>query len=138
MTRGGCVTLLILLAACDPPLTPEARTWNEQVDAHRSRWEPRLGERVTVEGEAENAKLGAMIGELWIADFRSWPDDVRGKRVRAAGTLILRDDLPVFRKETYDPGGPVPAGIGMPEGADLEKSRRRYLLEKVEWSRRDP
>ena len=138
MTRKGSVTLLVFLAACDPPLSPEAHTWNEELDAHRSRWEPRLGERVTVEGEAENAKLGALLGGLWIADFRAWPDEDRGKRVRAVGTLIFRDDLPVFPRGTYDSGGPVPAGIGVPEGADLVKSRRRYLLEKVEWSRRDP
>ena len=80
----------------------------------------------------------ANLGGLWIADFRAWPDEARGKRVRAVGTLIFRDDLPVFPRETYDSGGPVPAGIGVPEGADLVKSRRRYLLEKVEWSRRDP
>jgi hypothetical protein len=138
MNRESIATLLVLIVACDPPLSPEARTWNEQVDAHRSRWEPRLGERVTMKGEAGNAKLGALLGELWIADFQAWPDDVRGKRVRAVGTLIFRDDLPVFPRGNYAAGGPVPAGIGMPEGADLEKSRRRYLLEKVEWNRLDP
>ena len=134
--RGWVWVPLILLQSCSHS-SPEAQTWNARLEAERSRWEPRLGERVALEGEAENAKLGARVGELWVADFQAWPAGTPGTRVRASGTLIFRDDLPVFPRERYSPNGPVPAGIGVPEGANLEKSRRRYLLEKVEWSRAD-
>ena len=93
MTRGCTVAFLLLLEAYAAEISPEARRWNGRLDAERSRWEPRLGERLTLEGEAHPGKLGAQVGDMWIA---------------------------------------------VPEGADLEKSRRRYLLENVEWRRQNP
>ncbi len=50
-----------------------------------------LGKRVRVMGEAQNAKLGAVVvdGDLtvYLIDFREWPKAVVGKQVEATGVL---------------------------------------------------
>lgn len=91
---------------------------------------PLLGQRLTVEGIARDAKLGALIEDdgrtLWIDGLASWPPALAGRRVRATGTLIERADLPVFVPK---PDEPARSGIPAPPGADLETLRRRFLLE---------
>jgi hypothetical protein len=107
---------------------------------HSSSWESQLGQRVTVEGIAVNAKLGPCLltsdGKLliWIDGLEAWPRGLYrggkdGTRLRVSGTVIRRSDLPVF----IEHDGPQSQGIPMPKGTDLEKAAIRYLLQEATW-----
>lgn len=99
-------------------------------------WEDRLGQEVTLEGVAYDAKLGALLelpgDSIWL-DREAWPAGYHGKRVRVTGVVIRRDDLPVFIAE---PGKDeeARAGIPVPPGTDLSRARIRYLLAKPAWT----
>lgn len=96
-------------------------------------WESRLGRTVEIEGEAENRKMGAAVGDLWVDG--DVPPGMNGKQVRVRGILTRRDDLPVF---VPDPKEDAKAGIPVPKGTDLEKARRRYVITKPTWTLLDP
>jgi len=109
-------------------------------------WKALLGKRITVQGEAHNAKMGAMlVGEestIWVdLPDEAWPDGFykgndEGELVVVTGTVAQRADLPVFIAE---PGEPIMmAGIPMPPGTDLEEARKRYVLVDVVWQRLTP
>ncbi len=90
-------------------------------------WTPFLGERITVDGTAVNAKLGAMVQlknlTIFVDGLEGWPSDwPAGTRVRVTGVVISRDDMPVV-----DPKGPISAGV--------EGSPTRFLLSRPEWER---
>jgi hypothetical protein len=111
----------------EPASTPKA--------AASSPWEGKLGQVITVEGTAENAKLGALLSTdgsmtIWIDGLHSWPEGVRGKNVQVTGKVIQRSDLPVFVPQE---GEPQMAGMPVPPGTDLEKARRRLLLAEAKW-----
>jgi hypothetical protein len=101
-------------------------------------WSVYLGKRITVEGMATNPKVGPALsgnGEaIFIDGMNSWPDDFclgdRGKRLRVTGTVIERHDLPVF---IWRKGQPPLSGIPVPEGTDLHKASRRFLLQNAKW-----
>lgn len=104
-------------------------------------WEGHLSKTVTVEGFPSNRKLGAVVdgerGTVWIADFERWPEEIDTKegadtRVRVTGTLIKRDDMPVFLVDPDDPA--IPAGIPVPSEEALESAKWRYLLSEVTWT----
>lgn len=125
MRRLSAVALtLALLGGC---ATPEG-------------WEGMLGTRVTIEGAAADEKLGAVLvlddgGVLWIDGLDAWPEGYyeggdRGKRLRVTGTLIRRDDLPVF---VSVPGEPQRAGIPVATEAEAARARVRYLLADAVW-----
>jgi hypothetical protein len=99
-----------------------------------------LGQQITVEGSAANAKLGAMLmGEgftLWIDGLDRWPEGFylggdRGKRLRVTGVLGEDHGLPVFVQRA---GEPVPQGIPVPEGTDLERASQRFVLKGARWT----
>lgn len=104
------------------------------------RWKDKVGQRVTVRGEAHNAKMGALVqGE----DFTirvdlpgdAWPDglyhgDDKGELVEVSGLVFQRNDVPVFIPES---GEPMRQSVDVPPGTDPEKARKRYVLENVEW-----
>jgi hypothetical protein len=62
------------------------------------RWidvEQHVGERVTLKGEAVDGAAGAVVvledgHVIYVNGLQSWPDDVAGREVEAAGTLVLR------------------------------------------------
>jgi hypothetical protein len=105
------------------------------------RWHEQLGKRVTLTGEAHNAKMGALLeGKdfmIWVdLPGEAWPNGMyhgndEGDPVVVTGTVVQRSDLPVFIAE---PGEMDKAGIPMPPGTDLEEARKRYILEDVTWS----
>lgn len=106
--------------------------------AAQNPWASKLGQTVTVEGQASNAKLGAIVGAepapIWIDGLDAWPEEVAWKRVQVTGTVIERHDLPVFvRKE----GEPEMAGMPVPPGTDLHAASRRFLLKDARWKRID-
>jgi hypothetical protein len=90
-------SLLLASASCGGapavgPLVATITPWPQN-------WSALLGQKVTLEGEAVNAKLGAMLmhGEdaIWIADKDSWPDGFyqggdHGRLVRVTGIVIER------------------------------------------------
>lgn len=103
------------------------------------RFHDQLGQQVTLEGKAVNAKLGAELQgdgfSIWLADVDSWPDGFyqggdEGSQVRVTGTVIEAFDLPVF---VPSPDEPLVQGIPMPEGTDLKKASHRYLLKDPTW-----
>lgn len=74
---------------------------------------------------------------VYIQDFDGWPVEVysHGRtdtQVRATGTLLKKDDLPVFvwvpRKGTLPP-----AGIIVSSEVEKEQAKWRYLLADVKW-----
>jgi hypothetical protein len=97
-------------------------------------WRKSLGNIVTLEGTAWDAKLGALLrteeGDIWIDGLASWPGDLHGKKVRVGGRVILKKDLPVFIRK---PGQPEKTGMPVREGTDLEKASTRYLLADANW-----
>ncbi|MBW1878422.1 MAG: hypothetical protein JRJ84_08680 [Deltaproteobacteria bacterium] len=99
-------------------------------------WEEDLGETITIEGVVLREKVGAVLnterGDIYLDGDDRWADEVSGERVRVTGTVISRHDLPVFE---YQDGDPIRAGMPVPEGADVESARQRYLLSDVRWER---
>jgi hypothetical protein len=98
---------------------------------------------MTLEGTAADAKLGALLqgkeGLIWIEGLESWPEGFysggdQGKRLRVTGTVIRKDDLPVFVQK---PGEPPGAAIPVASEEEREKAKRRYLLKDAKWTELD-
>jgi hypothetical protein len=135
---------IVLLGACGQPKPPgpsaDASMSSTTTKAPPSPWQAQLGQVVTLDGVAENAKLGALLliggsRTLWIDKLDAWPPDVHGKRVSVTGKLIERADLPVF---VHQDGEPEMAGIPVPPGTDVEKASRRLLLTEARWKVIEP
>lgn len=130
---GTMIMIVSALTACTPSGDPagEARTPPLSSDAA---WESQLGQLVTIDGDAEDAKLGALLitgsGMIWIDGLDAWPSNVRGKRLVVTGKVIQRSDLPVF---VHEEGEPEMQGMPVPAGTDVEKARRRFLLAEPAW-----
>jgi hypothetical protein len=117
------------------PDRPQKAETTASATAWPKDWSNLLGQAVTLEGTAADAKLGALLvqesnGAIWIDDLESWPNGYylggdKGKHVRVTGTVIERYDLPVFIQKE---GEPLRAGIAVPPGTDLKKASRRFLL----------
>ncbi len=106
---------------------PKAPTLTERLT------EQDLGRTITVEGVAENRKDGAVLRgahfELWLPQLTGWPERGNG-RVRATGRLSEDHGRPVFVRR---PGEPIVQGVEVPEGTDLEKASRRWVLLDARW-----
>ena len=88
-----------------------------------------VGKKVTVEGLAQNAKLGALVlvdGEsVYLKDKESWESEWLNQRVRVKG--ILR---------TFEP--PVATQKNGEWSAGVSQPGRAYRLEKAKWERVKP
>ncbi|MDQ7779014.1 MAG: hypothetical protein RDV41_04820 [Planctomycetota bacterium] len=111
----------------------KAATWPEK-------WAECVGKPITLEGEAANAKLGALLisdeSSVWIDGLDSWPTSVysgvgKGPRLRVTGTVITRDDVPAFVQK---PGEPISAGVPVESEKELESAKWRFLLKDAKWS----
>lgn len=129
----GMLTVLGCSMPGPPPPTPGPTGWPKD-------WSKHIGQTVTLEGTAGNAKLGAMLhgnGQtIWIDGLDAWPEGYyqggdKGKRVRVTGKVIERSDLPVFEQK---PGEPPRAGIPVQQGGDVKAARRRFLLTDAKWT----
>jgi hypothetical protein len=141
MNASICL-VLATVAGCSQPPTPSPSV--PQVEEHFSgwpkEWSRHLGQPVTLEGTAANAKLGAVLeGEkdmIWIADLDSWPNGFypgagKGKRLRVTGTVIKRDDMPVYiekRDQSAKGGMPVHSE------EELAREKSRFLLKDARWT----
>ena len=91
-----------------------------------------LGRCVRVTGRPVNAKVGPQLltdfGDLWIMPraVKDWDDLPPGVRVEVRGIVRERKDLPVFVRK---PGEPIPQGMEVPAGTDLDAARRRLVIE---------
>lgn len=111
---------------------PEPRGWPTD-------WSTLLGQTVTIEGTACNAKLGAMLKgdgpDIWIDGLDAWPPELylghgQGKRVMVTGTVTERYDLPIFVQEQ----GRLPkSGMPVAPGTNLEEASKRFLLRDPKW-----
>jgi tetratricopeptide (TPR) repeat protein len=134
--------LPIACSRIDQPSEQDAESVPEEKPAMAwpGDWSKRLGQNITLEGNALNAKLGALLegkgNHIWIDGIDGWPSgyyrgEGQAKRVRVTGTVIERHDLPVFISKKGD----LPrAGIPVPEGTDLYKASRRFLLKDAKWT----
>lgn len=143
-----------MLGCAQPrPASTESRAATDQPITWPDDWSTLLGQRVTIDGWAAEAKLGSMLdedgqldkGSIWI-DGKRWPDGYYGgpdkrKHVRVTGTVIKRDDMPVYlaEKGTWPPkvvnGGDFPYRAGIPAYSkeELERYKWRFLLENATW-----
>lgn len=97
-----------------------------------------LGEEITIEGTAKNAKMGAIltvndVSFIWMNNMLAWPEKVYGKTITVSGTVIEKFDLPVFVPCDGQHPLTAPSGIPVPEGTDLHEASRRYLLKDADW-----
>jgi hypothetical protein len=138
----GLFFLLPTICGCSQNQTPSLG--DDVSKEHRlswpKDWSDHLGRTVTLEGTAADAKLGALLqGEhdtIWIDGLDSWPEGFysggeKGKRVRVTGTVIQKDDMPVFLQK---PGEPPRAGIPVCSEEELKKAKWRYLLKDAKWT----
>src|SRR5262245_1316981 len=102
-------------------------------------WSSELGNSVTLEGTAANAKLGALLpGEgtsIWIDGLDQWPSSVvgasgHGKRLRVTGVVIEKLDTPAFVPKE---GEPAKTGIPV-ESEKLDAASHRFLLKDARWT----
>ena len=111
-------------------------------------WDEKVGQIVTVEGRLELCKMGWLLtgahGSIWLDtvplvvgqgqfgdSLRSPMTGMNGTTVRVTGTVVERQDKPVFIEKQGEP--PV-AGIPCPEGTNLKEARKRHLLTDIAWS----
>ena len=99
-----------------------------------------LGKKVTLRGKTVNNLEGARLileggGSIWMNNLDEWPEgyylgEDSCKTVIVTGRIIQKNDRPVY---IYKKGEPLRSGIPVPEGTDLEKARRRFLLDNAKW-----
>jgi hypothetical protein len=143
--RKLLLCLVVGVSACGSnpakPVTPPSSINNATVGstAWPSDWHPLLGQQVTVDGIAANAKLGATLlhdgASIWIDGVESWPEGFYrggsdGQMLRVTGTVIERNDLPAFVK---DASKPEMQGIPVANEAEAAKQSHRYLLKDATW-----
>lgn len=100
-------------------------------------WSSQIGQKVVAAGETgwRDGRFGAtfqMDGKrLWVDGLEAWPDSTGGGQpVIVTGRLAVRNDLKAFRVK---PGEPFGEGLPVPEGFEVEESRRRFVVEDAEW-----
>jgi hypothetical protein len=139
---GLLCLLLASVSGCSQAPTVSATTpdLEDSITAWPKDWSGHVGQRVRLEGTAANTRLGALLqgegGAIWIDGLDSWPEGFysggdRGKRLRVCGTVITKDDLPVFVQK---PGDVPRAGIPVQSEEESEKAKRRYLLKDAKWT----
>jgi hypothetical protein len=99
-----------------------------------------IGKSITITGQTVNMKLGAVLisenGEsIWMDGMDSWPDgyyvnESKTKTVKVTGTLIEKNDLPVFIASDST----IQQGIPQSKGTDLENASHRLLLKDYKYS----
>jgi hypothetical protein len=137
--------LLLGLAACRPtpgepredaPVEPASSSSTDMTDS-TANFDPSVwnGRCVIIQGYAQGQKIGAALnlggptlGVVFDNDDSQWTVPL-GVHVRVKGRIAERADLPVF---VEDPNGPIMQGIPVPAGTDVEKARRRWVIEHAQ------
>ena len=119
LVTGLLCFLLGSVCACSPYQTAFPGP-SERVMEWPTNWSDHIGQTVSLDGAAIDAKLGALLqgpeGAIWIDDLSTWPSGFssgghKGKRLRVTGMVIKRDDLPVSIQQ---PGALPSAGMPVP------------------------
>ena len=137
---AGCTNQQAGTTADESPMTRSDET--VALQEIRGDWSKRIGTKVVVTGKAVNHKIGAYLltnkGGIYIdLPETHWPNELyfggdNGETVTVTGTVVERNDLPVF---IPNPNEPQIQGIPVSEGTDLEKASKRFVLESVEWNK---
>jgi hypothetical protein len=133
-----CFFLANISGCSGRPTPPRGPGPRERVLAWPKDWSTHVGKTVTLEGTAANAKLGAQLlgkgGAIWIDGLHAWPEGFypgrgAGKRLRVTGTVIRKDDLPVFvgRPGELPKGDPGPVRRGAGEEEKTLSAERREV-----------
>lgn len=129
MTFGNCSDKKINL---NPSKPSELISWPKD-------WSLYLNQKVTIEGTAVDAKLGAQLlgsgPEIWIDGLDAWPAGFylggrQGKLLYVTGIVIERSDLPVFVAKE---GEIQKTGIPVNKESDLAQASKRFLLKDAHW-----
>jgi hypothetical protein len=155
LVMTACVVLML---GCTQPgvRSPEPRTPAAEPMAWPRDWSELVGQMVTVDGWAEELKIGPYLVEDKGLDGRGiairmdserWSDGYfkgsgKSKHVRVTGTVISRDDVPVYFVESGtgsalgDTSGNVigPQGIPVYSKEELDRRKWRFLLKDVTWN----
>ena len=137
-----CLMIAATVGCTEPKMDPAGQpVSNDQAQAWPKDLSGNVGQTISLEGIAANAKLGAILmGNdqeiIWIDGLHSWPEGYysegdKGKRLRVTGKLIRRDDLPVFVQK---PGEFPPQGMPVQSEKELEEAKWRFLLEDAKWT----
>jgi hypothetical protein len=128
-----------MLLGCETKKKPTATIDQNAKEKWPSDFSKIVGQRITLEGKALNAKLGALLRHdeeiIWIENLASWPEGFyqgndRGKLLRVTGIVIRKDDLPVFLAK---PGETFLSGIPVDSEEELESKKWRFLLKDATW-----
>jgi hypothetical protein len=149
------ISFLATMGCTQPELAPvDPRVSVERPIAWPEDWSKLLGQKVTVDGWAAEQKLGSVLHvdkeldkeSIWI-DGQRWPEGYfegrgKSKHVRVTGTVVKRDDVPVFLAEprTTRPIGDTSgnligiAGIPVYSQEEFDRCKWRILLTDVTWT----
>src|SRR4051794_35401591 len=94
--------LLVAIAGCFRTQTASSDRPRAEEDGVKwpKDWTKHLGQTMTLEGTAADAKFGALLeggsGAIWIDGLEQWPEgfypgEGKGKRLWVSGTVIVRD-----------------------------------------------
>jgi hypothetical protein len=136
----GCT--LAMVSGCPQSQAPSGSdsSTKEQAVSRPKDWSADVGRVVTVDGWVANQMLGASLqteqGTIFIDGRDSWQEGFysggdRGKHLRVTGTVIKRDDVPVFVQK---PGEPPRQGIPVESEAELQTAKWRFLLKEAKWT----
>src|SRR5262245_45664502 len=145
-TAAACIVAAI---GCDQPQPApiEVLASDQSPIVWPDDWSNLLGQTVTVDSWAAECKIGPTLFEDTTFDKRSiWIDGNftgprRSEKLRVTGTVIKRDDMPVYlaEKETLREVGdtsPVrfgPAAIPVYSREELDRVKWRFKLKDVTW-----
>ncbi len=147
------VTCVVVMLGCKQPQPApvDSRVSAERPMQWPDDWSKVIGQKVTVDGWAAEAKLGSELyedkelrkGSVWI-DGNGWPGGFysgpgTSKHVLVTGTVIKRDDMPVFLavRGAWPPmevGGGIRAGVPVYSQEELERRKWRFLLKDAVWT----
>jgi hypothetical protein len=107
-------------------------------------WNRLVGKRITIDGYAHDLKRGPVVTAepsfastraVWIEGLPGWPEGVGGAtsaHVRVTGTVIKRDDMPVYLYGTHGDNGAPGHWVSTEE--ELNRLKWRFLLKDATWT----
>lgn len=117
------LTTLMLLTLAAPGWCDESYPWPGNADA----WAKAVGQTLTLEGDAVNGPVGAMLtngpNTVKVGLQDSWPEVALGHKLRVTGRLAIK------KPDVVDPNP-------KPEGVD-NATETLYYLEGPNWTRLD-
>jgi hypothetical protein len=130
-------TLLLLLSICF--LAGCAEKFSRQPSGHLfAQFYGDVGKRISTQGTLRHdfdgkSYLETSRGHIWL-DSVQVVDEQNGKTIKATGVVQKHKDLPIVTiPKNHDLSSPVPKGITVPEGTNVDKARVRFSLSNVSY-----